>query len=176
MGTGGSFPGGKAAGAWSWPLTRTSSWRSVALVKCRDSFTFTSSHFLHRKFLLSAFTFLLKTMRFNNMKMLFKQVFHCFWVFCCETKRRVHETIHITVWKCYLQADRFSFPTTNDSVQITLFTMTCAVSLAYIPKVDLCDLRLVCVSPLSTFQCLNQYVWKLLCTSWQLSPYQRRTS
>jgi hypothetical protein len=57
MGIGGSFPGGKAAGAWNWPLTPSSaeikewvelylhsintlSWRSVQL-KHRDNFTFT---------------------------------------------------------------------------------------------------------------------------------------
>jgi len=55
MGTGGAFPGGKAAGAWSWPLTSIQcrgqrmsgaipplpskpSWRGVQL-KHRDNFT-----------------------------------------------------------------------------------------------------------------------------------------
>jgi hypothetical protein len=56
MGAGGSFPGAKTAGAWSWPhhlVPRSrirgsihppphlSSWRSAQLVKNRDSFTFT---------------------------------------------------------------------------------------------------------------------------------------
>jgi hypothetical protein len=36
--------------------------------------------------------------------------------------------------------------------------------LAHFPKVDLCDLHAVCVSPLSTFQCLNQSLWKLVYT------------
>jgi len=57
MGAGASFPDGKAAGAWSWPLTsisaefkecvglyihspNTSSWRGAQL-KHRDNFTFT---------------------------------------------------------------------------------------------------------------------------------------
>jgi hypothetical protein len=57
MGNKGSFPGGKAAGAWSWPLAlikcrgqeclelyfhspNTPSWRGAQLKKHRDNFTF----------------------------------------------------------------------------------------------------------------------------------------
>jgi hypothetical protein len=53
MGTEGPFPGGKAAGTWSWPLVPRSrihgsrhllphmpSWRSSCLHKYRDNFTF----------------------------------------------------------------------------------------------------------------------------------------
>jgi hypothetical protein len=34
----------------------------------------------------------------------------------------------------------------------------------------------VCVSPLSTVDCLNQSLWNLVYISWHLSPSQRRTS
>jgi hypothetical protein len=33
----------------------------------------------------------------------------------------------------------------------------------------------VCVSPLSTVECLNQYLWNLVCISWKLSSSQQRT-
>jgi hypothetical protein len=42
VGTRGSFPGGKAAEAWSWPLTSTHQYSLMAwcFVKHRDNFTF----------------------------------------------------------------------------------------------------------------------------------------
>jgi hypothetical protein len=49
--------------------------------------------------------------------------------------------------------------------------------LAYVPKVGLCDLTLSCpwvrVSPIITFESLNQFLWNLVRISWQLSPSQR---
>jgi len=63
MGTGGSFPVGKAAGAWSWPLTSVSSaevknawsytctplyvFMAWCLVKHRDNFTFALTFYLY---------------------------------------------------------------------------------------------------------------------------------
>jgi hypothetical protein len=33
----------------------------------------------------------------------------------------------------------------------------------------------VCISPLTTFECLNQSLWNLVCISYHLRPSQRRT-
>jgi hypothetical protein len=43
-------------------------------------------------------------------------------------------------------------------------------------KVGLWDHFAVCVSPLSTFKCLEQSLWNLVCISWHLSTSQRRAS
>jgi hypothetical protein len=46
-------------------------------------------------------------------------------------------------------------------------------------KVGLWDDLAFCMCihcPLTTFECLNQYLWDSVCISWHLSPSQRRTS
>jgi hypothetical protein len=64
-----------------------------------------------------------------------------------------------------------SLPHPTCTVHLVLFSLL-SWSIRFRSSCCLC----VCAFPPLTFECLNQSKWNLVCITWHLIPYQRRTS